>query len=80
MLARLSSKGQLVIPKAVRQALGLRAGTQFRVRPDGGKIVLEPVATSPIAALYGRYQDADFLADLEAEHQQEMSDEAAIRA
>ncbi len=80
MLARLSSKGQLVIPKAVRQALGLRVGTQFRVRPDDGKIILEPVATSPIAALYGRFQDADFLTDLEAEHQQEVSDEITVRA
>lgn len=35
--ARLSSKGQLVIPRALRKALGLRSGTEFtfRVEPDG---------------------------------------------
>ncbi len=32
MLARLSSKGQVVIPKAIRQASGLRDGIQFYVR------------------------------------------------
>jgi antitoxin PrlF len=80
MLARLSSKGQLVIPKAVRQALGLRSGTQFHIRLMEGKILLEPVTPSPIAALYGKYPDADFLADLEAEHQREIRDEGTIRA
>jgi len=80
MLAKLSSKGQLVIPKAVRQALGLRRGTQLRVQLNEGKIILEPMRTSPIDTLYGKYADADFLADLEAEHRQEIRDEAAIRA
>ena len=80
MLARLSSKGQLVIPRAVRQALGLRAGTRFHVRLTEGKILLEPIIPSPIAALYGKYPDADFLADLEAEHQREIRDEEAVRA
>lgn len=80
MLARLSSKGQLVIPKALRQALGLRAGTEFDIRLTEGKILLEPITSSPIAALYGRYPDADFLADLEAEHRREMMNEEAIRA
>lgn len=79
MLTRLSSKGQLIIPRAVRQALGLRAGTQFHIRLTEGKILLEPITPSPIAALYGKYPDADFLAELEAEHRQEMMDEEAIR-
>jgi antitoxin PrlF len=80
MLARLSSKGQLVIPKPIRQALGLRTGTQFHIRLDRGRIILEPVTTSPVEALYGKYADADFLAELEAEHRQEIEDEAALRA
>lgn len=80
MSARLSSKGQLVIPKAIRQALGLRTGTQFHIRLDQGRIILEPLTTSPVEALYGKYADADFLAELEAEHRQEIEDEAAIHA
>ena len=80
MLTRLSSKGQLIIPKAVREALELRAGTEFHVQLEEGKIILEPVTTSPVDALYGKYLGADFLADLEAEHREEIRDEAAIRA
>jgi len=80
MLAKLSSKGQVVIPKAVRKTLGLRHGTQFRVQLEEGRIILEPMVTSPIDALYAKYADADFLADLEEEHRREIGDEAAIRA
>lgn len=35
MLIKLSSKGQLVIPRAIREALHLRAGTQFHVQVEG---------------------------------------------
>jgi AbrB family looped-hinge helix DNA binding protein len=79
MLTTLSSKGQLIIPKPVRKALKLQAGDRFRIQVEQGKIILEP-ATSPIEALYGKYACADFLTDLEAEHQQEIRDEAAVRA
>lgn len=75
MLARLSSKGQVVIPKSIRKALRLRAGTQFHIHLGEGKIILEPVTPSPVERLYGKYNDADFLADLEAEHREEIMDE-----
>ena len=42
-----SSKGQVVIPKPVREALGLRPGTPLRVWVEGGRVVLEPVAEPP---------------------------------
>lgn len=77
MLVRLSSKGQLVIPRAVREALGLRVGTQFHVQITEGKITLEPLVALPADALYGKYATADFLTDLEAEHQQEIEGEEA---
>ena len=75
MLVRLSSRGQLVIPKAVRQALGLRAGTQFHIKLSEGTILLEPVLHSPIDALYGKYVDTDFLTNMEEEHQHELEEE-----
>ena len=80
MSITLSTRGQLVIPKAIRHALGLRAGARFNIRVVQDKIILEPLATSPIAALYGRYAGADLLADLEAEHGQEVEDDSAMRA
>ena len=79
MLAKLSSKGQLVIPKPVRESLGLQRGTQFHVRLEAGRIVLEPVGPSSGEALYGKYADVDFLTVLEEEHRQEIGDEDALR-
>ena len=74
MLARLSSKGQLVIPSSVRKALGLRPGTQFHLRLEEGKIILVPIKTSSIETLYGKYSDVDFLTDLETEHKHKIKD------
>ncbi len=80
MLAKLSSKGQVVIPRPVREALGLKRGIRFDVRIDEGKIILEPLIVSPAETLYGKYAGADFLTGLEEEHRQEVEDDAAIRA
>ncbi|MBO9371663.1 MAG: AbrB/MazE/SpoVT family DNA-binding domain-containing protein [Chloroflexi bacterium] len=76
---RLSSKGQVVIPKPIRDALGLQAGTPFRVRLQEQAIVLEPVRTSPIDTLYGKYSGTDLLTKLETEHQREIRNETPVR-
>jgi AbrB family looped-hinge helix DNA binding protein len=76
MLAKLSSKGQLVIPKVIRKALNLHPGTELHVEIVGQKIIIEPVVPhSPIDALYGKYTDIDLLTDLETEHRRELDDE-----
>lgn len=38
---RMSSRGQVVIPEAVRDKLGLGAGTQFVVTGEGDVVVLK---------------------------------------
>jgi len=40
----LTSKGQLVIPKLIRDALHLKSGTGLAVSTDGQRIVLEPIS------------------------------------
>jgi AbrB family looped-hinge helix DNA binding protein len=79
MVVKLSSKGQLVLPKAVRQLLKLRPGSEFDVHVSEGRIVLEPITTTLVSALYGKYAGIDLLADLEAEHRSEVHDDAALR-
>ena len=79
MLVRLSSKGQLVIPKAIREALRLETGTRLDVQLHEGKIILEPVAASAVEALYGKFADADLLVELEAEHRHEVKHDSALR-
>ena len=40
--ARVSSKGQLVLPKAVRDAYGLTAGSEVELESAGDAILLRP--------------------------------------
>ena len=51
---KMSSKGQVVIPEAIRERLGLKTGAQFVVVADRDVVilkVLEPPALSEFAAL-----------------------------
>ena len=73
---RVTSKGQVVIPKPVREQLHWVSGTELAVEILGsGAVCLTPLeASNPIDALYGCLKDlpGDPLADLEAEHQAEI--------
>ena len=42
-VVRVDGKGRIVIPKSVRDALGIRVGQPIRVRVEGGRIVLVPL-------------------------------------
>ncbi|MCP4166455.1 MAG: AbrB/MazE/SpoVT family DNA-binding domain-containing protein [Chloroflexi bacterium] len=78
MLVKLSSKGQLVIPRTIRQKLKLERDALFHLQlTEEGKIVLEPIETTTLDTLAGKYTDADFLTDLEREHGQEMGADTA---
>ena len=75
-VVKLSAKGQLVIPKSIRVALRLHPGTQLQIQLVEQKIILETLdVQSPIDALYGKFVGSDFLAELEAEHRQELNNE-----
>jgi AbrB family looped-hinge helix DNA binding protein len=41
-LAKLSTKGQLVIPAKIREELGIAPGTQFAIYQINGRLVLDP--------------------------------------
>jgi AbrB family looped-hinge helix DNA binding protein len=55
---RLSGKGQVVIPKGVRDRLGLRAGDELSVRVQDGKIVLRKRPESYTDYMWGLHGDA----------------------
>lgn len=42
-----SEKGQVVIPKEIRDKIGLSRGTVLRVWTEGKRIVLEPLSEPP---------------------------------
>jgi AbrB family looped-hinge helix DNA binding protein len=45
-----TTKGQVVIPAALRKKFNIRKGTQFSVSEKDGKIILEPIAEDPVKA------------------------------
>jgi AbrB family looped-hinge helix DNA binding protein len=44
---RVSAKGQIVIPKTVRDELGWPAGTRLQIEKVGGAVTLRPVRNKP---------------------------------
>lgn len=67
----ISKKGWVVIPKALRQKYGLRAGDQVQIVDYGDGLSLVPVPDDPVAALRGMFAEGPSLtADLLAERQQ----------
>ena len=47
LTSKLTSKSQAVIPKAVRQKLGLRAGDRIRYRMHGKQVFIEKATKHP---------------------------------
>lgn len=80
MLLRLSSKGQVVLPKKIREKLHLKNGDQFQARIVDGKIILEPVRTDKIDKLHGILAGTDVLKELEEEHRQEIEHDRSFSA
>lgn len=54
MQTRISSKGQIVLPGAMRRKLGLRPGDPLDASVKSGKIVLTPRHPRPARAVIGR--------------------------
>ncbi|MGA3033626.1 MAG: AbrB/MazE/SpoVT family DNA-binding domain-containing protein [Terracidiphilus sp.] len=42
VFATVSTKGQLVIPMAIREELGIKPGTRIAIRQEGPEIILKP--------------------------------------
>ena len=55
MDATVAERGQITLPKAVRDALGLSKGTRLTVELDGNRIVLRKDVRDAISRLRGRF-------------------------
>lgn len=71
--AKISAKGQVVIPKQYREMLDIKPGTYFHVRIEKNAIVFTPAPESPLERLYNRFAGEIALTDLEKEHADEIS-------
>ncbi len=52
-LTRLSTKGQVVLPKNVRENLGLMPGAELEVEVSDGLVILRPVGRTTVDDLLG---------------------------
>lgn len=56
MEATVAERGQITLPKSVRDALGLSKGTKLKVELEGGRIVLRKDVGDALSRLRGRYK------------------------
>jgi len=47
MHVKVSKNGRIVIPKEIRETLGIKEGLNFKIRLEGKKIILEPLSEPP---------------------------------
>ncbi len=80
--ARISSKGQIAIPKAVRERLNLKAGTEVSIDVQGEALVVKrTVRNQPDwHTMRGMFRGADLLKDLTDDRASEIArDNARIQ-
>src|SRR3546814_6686827 len=56
MEATVAERGQITLPKAVRDALGLSNGTILKVELEGGRIILRKSVDDAISRARGRFK------------------------
>jgi antitoxin PrlF len=59
MDATVAERGQITLPKAVRDALGLTKGTKLKVELEGSRIVIRKDVGDAISRLAGRFKLAE---------------------
>jgi len=69
MTHRVGTKGQVVIPKEIREIVGLQAGDEVSFSVEEGKVSLEPVRDWE--SLRGRFRGIPLVRDLETERRSE---------
>jgi AbrB family looped-hinge helix DNA binding protein len=66
MEATVAERGQITLPKAVRDALGLTKGTRLKVELEGGCIVLRKEVQDALSRVRGKYKLDGFASTDEA--------------
>jgi AbrB family looped-hinge helix DNA binding protein len=70
MTSRVGPKGQVVIPKAIRDQLGIIPGDEVDFALDDGAVRVEPVREA--ATFRGRFVGLSLTEELEADHRAEL--------
>ena len=59
MEAIVAERGQITLPKAVRDSLGLVKGTMLKVELDGGRIILKKDVGEALRRVRGKFKLAE---------------------
>jgi AbrB family looped-hinge helix DNA binding protein len=71
MTQRVGPKGQVVIPKQIRDELGLAPGSEVDFERDGGAVRILPAGAAATRGLRGRYSSSGLAAALLADRKLE---------
>lgn len=71
--ARVSSRGQVALPKVVRDRLGFVEGDRLTVRIEGDEVVLRKAPEGSWREWDGRLKGSDLLKDLATERWRELA-------
>jgi AbrB family looped-hinge helix DNA binding protein len=74
--AKVSARGQIALPKVVRDQLGLTDGVSVVVSVEGEKIILRKAPEGSWRQWDSRLKGSDLLADLRAERRRELVDDS----
>jgi AbrB family looped-hinge helix DNA binding protein len=70
--AKITSKGQIVIPAALRRKLRIKTGTRVAVHESDGKLILQPITDEYIDSMRGMLGDTtDMIEQLRRDHHRE---------
>ncbi len=72
MIAKVSSKGQVVVPKEIRKQMKIKTGTFFEFKQIDNKRLEITVIHDLIKELEGIYKGSGMLKELEREHKEEI--------
>lgn len=71
MTQRVGAKGQVVVPKELRDALGLQPGVEVEFERDGDAVRIIPAGAAATHGLRGRYAGSGMAAALLADRARE---------
>jgi len=71
--ARVSSRGQLALPKEVRDQLGLGEGACLTVRVEGDEVILRKAVSGNWREWEGRFKGSDLLGELTRNRRKELT-------
>lgn len=73
MQTSITSKGQVVIPSAIRRRFGIKQGTRFTLEVDeaAGRIILIPITREYVESQRGRFRGKGLLKALAGEKNRE---------